>query len=59
MRTGETLMIGGLIREQEIKTERKVPILGDIPVLKFLFRHKSMQKQKVDLMIFITPHLLG
>lgn len=59
MRTGETLMIGGLIREQDIRIERKVPVLGDIPVLKLLFRHTTKQKQKVDLMIFITPHLLG
>jgi type IV pilus assembly protein PilQ len=59
MRNGETLMIGGLIREQELNIERKVPILGDIPILKFLFRHRTTQKQKVDLMIFITPHLLG
>jgi type II secretory pathway component GspD/PulD (secretin) len=59
MRTGETLMIGGLIRTQEINIERKVPILGDIPGLKYLFRHTSKQKQKVDLMIFITPHLMG
>jgi type II secretory pathway component GspD/PulD (secretin) len=59
MRSGETLMIGGLIREQELRIERKVPILGDIPLLRFLFRHETRQKQKVDLMIFITPHLLG
>jgi len=58
VRSGETLMIGGLIREQEIRTDRKVPVLGDIPLLNFLFRHKTTQKQKVDLMIFITPHLL-
>jgi type II secretory pathway component GspD/PulD (secretin) len=59
VRTGETLMIGGLIREQALHTERKVPVLGDIPLLNFLFRHKTTQKQKVDLMIFITPHLLN
>ncbi len=59
MKDGETLMIGGLIRTQELNIERKVPILGDIPLIKFLFRHSQKQKQKVDLMIFITPHLLG
>ncbi len=58
IKSGETVMIGGLIREVDMKTERKVPILGDIPILNFLFRHKSVTKQKVDLMIFITPHLL-
>jgi len=58
IKSGETVMIGGLIREVNMKVERKVPVLGDIPILNFLFRHKSTTKQKVDLMIFITPHLL-
>ncbi len=58
VRSGETVMIGGLIRSVDMKIERKVPILGDIPLLKFLFRHKTTSKQKVDLMIFITPRLL-
>jgi len=59
IRSGQTVMIGGLIREVNLKVERKVPILGDIPILNFLFRHKTTTKQKVDLMIFITPHLLA
>jgi type II secretory pathway component GspD/PulD (secretin) len=58
VRSGETVMIGGLIRTVDMKIERKVPILGDIPILNVLFRHKTTSKQKVDLMIFITPHLL-
>jgi type IV pilus assembly protein PilQ len=58
VRSGETVMIGGLIRTVDMKIERKVPILGDIPLLSFLFRHKTTSKQKVDLMIFITPHLI-
>ena len=59
VKSGETVMIGGLIRTVDMKIERKVPILGDIPGLNFLFRHKTTSKQKVDLMIFITPHLIG
>ena len=58
VRSGETVMIGGLIRSVDMKVERKVPILGDIPLINFLFRHKTTSKQKVDLMIFITPHLI-
>jgi type IV pilus assembly protein PilQ len=58
VKSGETVLIGGLIRTVDMKIERKVPILGDIPFLKFLFRHKTTTKQKVDLMIFITPHLI-
>ena len=58
VRSGETVMIGGLIRSVDMKIEKKIPILGDIPLLKFLFRHKTVSKQKVDLMIFITPRLI-
>jgi len=36
-----------------------VPILGDIPLLGLLFKHKVRQQQKVDLMIFVTPRLIG
>jgi len=58
VKSGETVMIGGLIRSVDMKIERKVPILGDIPFIKYLFRHTTTSKQKVDLMIFITPHLI-
>ncbi|MEK7317172.1 MAG: secretin N-terminal domain-containing protein [Candidatus Eisenbacteria bacterium] len=59
MKGGETVMIGGLIKEVDVKTTRKVPFLGDIPLLGALFKHKTTSKQKVDLMIFITPHLIS
>ncbi|HEY6572876.1 MAG TPA: secretin N-terminal domain-containing protein, partial [Candidatus Eisenbacteria bacterium] len=59
MKGGETVMIGGLIKEVEVKTVRKVPFLGDIPLLGALFKHTATSKQKVDLMIFITPHLIS
>jgi type II secretory pathway component GspD/PulD (secretin) len=50
---------GGLIKTVEGEVVRKVPFLGDIPLLGLLFKHRTKTKQKVDLMIFITPHLLG
>jgi len=59
MKSGETVMIGGLIKTVDINIVRKVPILGDIPLLGALFTHKTKQKQKVDLMIFVTPRLIG
>jgi type II secretory pathway component GspD/PulD (secretin) len=59
VRNGETLMIGGLIKTVDLQIVRKVPILGDVPLLGALFTHKTIQKQKVDLMIFVTPRLLG
>jgi len=58
VRNGETVMIGGLIKTVDLQIVRKVPILGDIPLLGLLFRHTTTRKEKVDLMIFVTPHLL-
>ena len=58
LKSGETIMIGGLIKNLSLVTERKVPILGDLPLLGYFFRHKAKTEEKVDLMIFITPHLL-
>ncbi|MEK6647470.1 MAG: secretin N-terminal domain-containing protein [Candidatus Firestonebacteria bacterium] len=57
VKDGETIVIGGLIREDEVVTVNKVPVLGDIPLINFLFKSKTTSKQKRDLMIFITPHL--
>jgi general secretion pathway protein D len=59
VRSNETVVIGGLIREIERKTDSRVPILADIPILGRLFRHKSREKAKVDLLVFITPRIIG
>ncbi|HQL79239.1 MAG TPA: hypothetical protein PLU91_13640 [Verrucomicrobiota bacterium] len=56
--SGNTLVMGGLIQDQ-INTENvKVPILGDIPVLGYLFRHDSKDRNKTDLVLFITPTII-
>lgn len=55
---GETVVIGGLIKETENKTVEKVWLLGDIPLLGYLFRHTTTKKQKTDLLIFITPKII-
>ncbi|MDO8445488.1 MAG: secretin N-terminal domain-containing protein [Deltaproteobacteria bacterium] len=55
---GETIAIGGLLRDNETKIVRKVPILGDIPVLGWLFRYKRTQVDKTNLLIFITPTIV-
>lgn len=52
-----TLVIGGLISEEERVSVFKIPLLGDIPLLKFLFRHKSLEKTKKELVVFISPKL--
>jgi len=58
VRDGETLVIGGLIRETDFVTESSVFLLGDIPLLGALFKHKKVEQKKQDLLIFITPKIL-
>jgi type IV pilus assembly protein PilQ len=56
---GETAVIGGLIRSNESTTRRGVPVLMDVPLLGNLFRSTSTTKQKRELLIFVTPKILG
>lgn len=57
-KAGETIVIGGLLRENEIIREEKVFFLGDIPILGALFRHKRIEKENTDLLILITPTIM-
>lgn len=59
VRDGETVVLGGMIKELTIERKSKVPLLGDIPLLGLLFRHKSVSKEKVDLLVFVTPHIIA
>ena len=51
------MIIGGLIRDSETDTVQRIPILGDIPILGFIFSNTSKQKIKRELMIFLTPYV--
>lgn len=55
----ETVVLGGLIRDDNEKTVRKVPILGSIPVLGVLFRSTSTQRVKRNLMVFLRPTIIS
>jgi general secretion pathway protein D len=55
---GELLVLGGLLDEEFIEVEQKVPGLGDIPVLGALFRSKTTQKRKRNLMIFLRANII-
>jgi type II secretory pathway component GspD/PulD (secretin) len=55
---GETVVIGGLYKESEIENESKLWLLGDIPVLGWLFKTNNTTTSKTDLMIFITPEIV-
>jgi general secretion pathway protein D len=54
----QTIVISGLQRDTEIDGKSKVPLLGDIPIIGWLFRNSSNSKSKTNLMFFITPHVV-
>ena len=54
----QTVVIGGLMEEKEIVSINKIPILGDIPVLGWLFKNQSRNKTKTNLLVFLTPHIV-
>ncbi|HEY0369020.1 MAG TPA: Amuc_1098 family type IV pilus outer membrane protein [Chthoniobacterales bacterium] len=56
---GQTVVLGGLMREDVQKTEDRTPIIGDIPVVGRLFRTNSEQHLKRNLIIFVTAHLVN
>lgn len=58
VRDGDTIVIGGMIKEKEVVSVRKVWLLGSIPLLGHLFRNKSVSRQQTDLLIFITPKIV-
>ncbi len=58
VKSGETLVIGGLIRTDETVIKSGVPLLKDIPVLGYLFKHSSKELMKSDLLVFITPTIV-
>jgi len=55
---GQTLVLGGLIQNKVDKGEYKVPLLGDIPILGWLFRYETRHSYKTNLMVFIRPTIL-
>ena len=57
MRNGETLVIGGLISEEEQKQLQQIPFLSKIPLLGALFRNHYNSKSKTEVIMLLTPHL--
>ena len=55
---GETIVLGGMIRNQVTSTVNKVPLVGDIPILGNLFRNHTMDHQKTELLVFLTPRVV-
>ena len=55
---GETIVIGGLISDTVNKIVAKVPFFGDIPIIGWLFRKKSVTRSRNELLIFVTPRIV-
>ncbi|MBC7807670.1 MAG: type II secretion system protein GspD, partial [Akkermansiaceae bacterium] len=54
VKSGETIAIGGLLREQDVNNLQKVPIIGDIPILGQLFRRSEKRKTRSEIVVFVT-----
>ena len=58
VRDGDTLVIGGLIDDQDTKGVTKVPLLGDIPIIGAFFRSNTTRKIRNELLVFVTPRII-
>ncbi|HYW55227.1 MAG TPA: secretin N-terminal domain-containing protein [Dongiaceae bacterium] len=59
MREDETLVIGGLIQDTTTRTETKIPLLGDLPLVGRAFRNEDLNHQRNELIITVTPHIVS
>lgn len=58
LENGQTAVIGGLVTEDEYEQVRKIPFLGDIPIVGYLFKWKRVRNTKESLLVFVTPYLI-
>ncbi|MCG2725391.1 MAG: type IV pilus secretin PilQ [Elusimicrobia bacterium] len=58
VKDGETIVIGGLIHDYKTEGEFKIPLLGDLPLLGWLFKKKTSTRERRELLIFVTPKIL-
>jgi general secretion pathway protein D len=58
VKSGETVVIGGMIQDDSDKGTGKVPLLGDIPLLGWLFKTRSSSNTRTNLFVFITPRII-
>jgi type IV pilus assembly protein PilQ len=58
IKSGDTLAIGGLLQDQVTKTRTKVPVIGDVPMLGYLFQSRGNERSKRNLLVFVTPTII-
>lgn len=54
----QTVVLGGIISDEDRRSVSKIPILGDIPIIGKLFRNTTRQKNRTELVVFLTPHIV-
>ncbi len=59
VRSGDTMVLGGLVRKQETSSSQRIPILADLPFFGGLFRTRNKQVNDQELLIFVTPTIIG
>jgi len=59
VKDGVTIVIGGLIKDEIISSQKKIPVLGDVPVLGAVFRNTADLKKKTEILIFLTPRIIS
>ena len=58
VKDGETIMLGGILFQEDSTIERKIPLLGDVPVIGGLFRHSEVIQVNNEMLVFITPYVI-
>jgi general secretion pathway protein D len=58
LQSGQTAVLGGLMEDEDSIDETKVPLLGDIPVIGWLFKNRTIRQQKKNLVVFLTPRII-
>ncbi|MFH0877907.1 MAG: secretin N-terminal domain-containing protein [Candidatus Omnitrophota bacterium] len=59
VKSGDTIVVGGLIRNKETTVRTSVPFLGDLPLIGAFFRHKNKEIKERELLVFLTPRIVG
>lgn len=58
LESGQTAVLGGLMEDEDSISESKIPLLGDIPILGWLFKNSTIRKVKKNLVVFLTPKII-
>ena len=58
IKSGDTLAIGGLLQDEVLKSRTKVPLVGDVPILGYLFQSRTNIRTKRNLLVFVTPTII-